>query len=169
MAKKDEEKRQQENEAYKENYEKQIRRLYFLSRFNSRQFLGTRTEGDPRVEYLAALESFKNLANAQIAGVVRALTMLLGDKKQEFLDIMAEELANVSGVEEIEITDPNQFCGHRKMLDKSLLRAMKGQELSAPVLRQKFGYSQTTWLEDTQLKKYIEPVVIGKKRLWRVK
>ncbi|MBA7690677.1 hypothetical protein ES703_99208 [subsurface metagenome] len=101
MAKKDEEKRQQENEAYKENYEKQIRRLYFLSRFNSRQFLGTRTEGDPRVEYLAALESFKNLANAQIAGVVRALTMLLGDKKQEFLDIMAEELANqVKSMEE---------------------------------------------------------------------
>ena len=92
MAKK-EEKQEKENEA-KENYKKQIQHLYFLSRFNCRQFLGTRSEGDPRVEYLTALESFKNLANAQIAGVVRAVTMMLGDKKQEFLDIMAEELAN---------------------------------------------------------------------------
>lgn len=94
MKKSEEEKQQKENEAYLENYKKQIQRLMFLSRFNIRQFLGTRQEGDPRVEYLADIERFKNLANAQLAGIIRVLTMMLGDKKQEFLDIMAEELAN---------------------------------------------------------------------------
>ena len=94
MKKSEKEKQEKENEAYLENYKQMIQRLMVISRFNCRQFLGTRPEGDPRVEYLAALESFKNLANSQIAGIVRAVTMMLGDRKQEFLDIMAEELAS---------------------------------------------------------------------------
>ena len=94
MKKSEKEKQEKENEAYLENYKQMIQRLYFVSRFNVRQFLGTRPEGDPRVEYLTVLEEFKNLANAQIAGVVRAMTMMLGDKKQEFMKIMEEELGN---------------------------------------------------------------------------
>ena len=103
MKKSQKEKQREENEAYKENYKTQIERLYFLSKFNARQFLGTRPEGDPRVEYLTTIESFKNLANAQIAGVIRVMTMMLGDKKQEFLDIMAEELASQLKVMEEEV------------------------------------------------------------------
>lgn len=122
MAKKDEEKQEKENEAYKENYKKQVQRLYFLSGVNIRQFLGTRPEGDPRAEYLTALESFKNLANAQIAGMVRILTMMLGDKKQEFLDIMAEELANQLKVMEEELGITNWADDLTPQFDLNILR-----------------------------------------------
>ncbi len=122
MSKKDEEKQEKENEAYKENYKKQVQRLYFLSGVNIRQFLGTRPEGDPRAEYLTALESFKNLANAQIAGMVRILTMMLGDKKQEFLDIMAEELANQLKVMEEELGITNWADDLTPQFDLNILR-----------------------------------------------
>lgn len=94
MAKKPTVEEKKKNEAYLENYKQLVERLYCLSRLNVRQFMGTREEGDPRVNYLVGLESFKNLANSQIAGIVRVLTMLLGDRKPEFLEIMAEELAS---------------------------------------------------------------------------
>ncbi len=92
MKKAEKEKQEKENEAYMENYKQLVQRLTFLSRFNVRQFLGTREEGDPRVEYLAGLEGFKNLVNAQLSGIIRILPMMLGDKKQEFLKIMEDEL-----------------------------------------------------------------------------
>ena len=94
MAKKETEEQKKQNEAYVETYKKLVERLYWLSRFNVRQFMGTREEGDPRVDYLAGLESFKNLANSQLSGIIRILTMMLGDKKPEFLKIMEEELNN---------------------------------------------------------------------------
>ena len=92
MPKKSEAKQEAENQALLDEYKKQAERLYFLSKFNVRQFLGTREEGDTRVSYMAGLEGFKNLANAQLAGIIRILTMMLGDKKGEFHKIMAEEL-----------------------------------------------------------------------------
>jgi len=85
---------QEQNEAYMENYTKLVKRLYWLSRFNVRQFMGNREEGDPRVDYLAGGEGFKNLASAEISGVVRILTMMLGKRKQEFLKVMEEELTS---------------------------------------------------------------------------
>ncbi len=94
MAKKETKEQKEQNEAYMETYKKLVERLYWLSRFNVRQFMGTREEGDPRVDYLAGLESFKNLANSQLSGIIRILTMMLGDKKPEFLKIMEEELNN---------------------------------------------------------------------------
>lgn len=94
MAKRETKHKREQIEAYMANYKQQVQRLYWLSKFNVRQFLGTRQDGDPRVDYLTGLESFKNLANAQISGVVRILTMMLGDKKQEFLKVMDEELAS---------------------------------------------------------------------------
>ena len=101
MVKKSEKKQEAENQALLGEYKKQAERLYFLSKFNCRQFLGTRDEGDPRVTYLAGLEGFKNLANAQLAGIIRILTMMLGDRKSEFHNIMAEELGNqVKSMEE---------------------------------------------------------------------
>jgi len=92
LKKSEKEKQEKENEAYLEKYRQLVQRLTFLSRFNVRQFMGTRKEGDPRVDYLAGLEGFKNLVNSQLSGIIRILTMMLGDKKQEFLKIMEEEL-----------------------------------------------------------------------------
>jgi len=64
----------------------------------------------------------------------------------------------VAGIEEIVITDPNRFCGHRKKLDKSLLQRLKGQDFTAKELKSMFGYGMVTSLQDTQLKHLIEPV-----------
>ncbi|MBA7686772.1 hypothetical protein ES703_95230 [subsurface metagenome] len=94
MKKAEKEKQEKENEAYMKNYKQLVQRLTFLARCNVRQFMGTRPEGDPRVDYLAGLEGFKHLVNSQLSGIIRILTMMLGDKKQEFLKIMEEELGN---------------------------------------------------------------------------
>ncbi len=94
MKKSDKDKQEKENEAYLETYKQMVQRLTFLSRFNVKQFMGTRKEGDPRVDYLAGLEGFKHLVDSQISGIIRILNMMLGDKKQEFLKIMEEELGN---------------------------------------------------------------------------
>ncbi|MBA7658983.1 hypothetical protein ES703_66946 [subsurface metagenome] len=75
----------------------------------------------------------------------------------------------VTGWETIEITDPEALCGRRKKIDKSLLEKLKGQTFPAPVLKQMFGYAQSTWLEDTQLKRHIERVKSKNTILWRVK
>ena len=120
--KKAEKEKQEKAKAYLENYKQMIQRLYFVSRFNVRQFLGTRQEGDPRVEYLAALEGFKNLANAQITGVIRAVTLMLGEKKQEFLDIMAEELANQLKVMEDEVGITDWTAEGQPQFDLQVLR-----------------------------------------------
>lgn len=64
----------------------------------------------------------------------------------------------VTGVEEIVITDPNKLCGTRKRLDQSLLLKLKGQDFTARQLMSMFGYGVTTALQDTQLKRLIEPV-----------
>ena len=122
MKKAEKEKQEKENEAYMENYKLLVQRLTFLARCNVRQFMGTRPEGDPRVEYLAALEGFKNLANAQVTGMVRALTMMLGDKKQEFLDIMAEELANQLKVMEEEVGITGWTAEGQPQFDLAVLR-----------------------------------------------
>jgi len=122
MAKKDEEKQKQENEAYVERYKQLVERLTILSRFNVRQFLGTRPEGDPRVDYLAGLESFKNLVNAQLSGIIRVLTMMLGDKKQEFLKIMEDELINQLKVMEEEVGITGWTAEGQPQFDLQVLR-----------------------------------------------
>ena len=83
----------QKQEAYLENYRNLVRRMMFLSTFNVREFLGTREPEDPRVHYLAGLEGFKNLANAQLSGIIRFLDESKKDKKPDLFAIMAEELA----------------------------------------------------------------------------
>lgn len=89
----------------------------------------------------------------------------------------------VTGVETVEITDPNKLCGHRKRLDKNLLQRLKGQDFTAAELKQMFGYAKNTALCDTQLTHHIASVKnIGwkgypnsisrseeKATLWRVK
>lgn len=56
--------------------------------------MGTREDGDPRVHYLVGLESFKNLANAQLSGIIRFLNESKEGKKPDLFPIMAEELAD---------------------------------------------------------------------------
>lgn len=64
----------------------------------------------------------------------------------------------VTGVEAIEITDPDKLCGHRKHLDKALLQKLKGQAFTAKELKQMFGYGPNTALCDTQLSNLVEAV-----------
>lgn|GEM_PF-6476320 len=83
----------QKQEDYLENYRNLVRRMMFLSTFNVREFMGTREPEDPRVHYLAGLEGFKNLANAQLSGIIRFLDESKEDTKPDLFAIMAEELA----------------------------------------------------------------------------
>jgi len=91
---KDQTTKKKQYEDYMENYRTLSLRLQTLSSFNVREFMGTREDGDPRVHYLTGLEGFKNLANAQLSGIIRFLNEGKGDKKPDLLAIMAEELAS---------------------------------------------------------------------------
>ena len=122
MKKSEKEKQDKENEAYMERYKQLVERLTILSRFNVRQFMGTRQEGDPRVDYLAGLEGFKNLVNAQLSGIIRILNMMLGEKKQEFLKIMEEELANQLKVMEEEVGIIGWMAEGQPQFDLQVLR-----------------------------------------------
>ena len=93
MGKNKQDTKQKQYEAYMENYRNLVRRMMFLSSFNVREFMGTREPGDPRVHYLAGLEGFKNLANAQLSGIIRFLDESKEDTKPDLFAIMAEELA----------------------------------------------------------------------------
>jgi len=77
---------------YMESYREMVRKLYVLSSAEVRQFLGTRPDGDPRVEYLAGLQSFQNMANAQISCLMRLVTEKLGVSEEDFLAVAAEEI-----------------------------------------------------------------------------
>lgn len=67
----------------------------------------------------------------------------------------------VTGVETIQITDPDKVCGKRKNLDRQLLKSLQGREFSAKQLKQMFGYAENTALCDTQLASLVEPVKKG--------
>lgn len=87
--------------AYVDNYRAAAEKLYVLSRFATRQLLGERPADDPRVEYIAGLEAFKNLANAQISGIIHILNEVMGDKESHFREILQRELARqVKSMEE---------------------------------------------------------------------
>ncbi|KKM94725.1 hypothetical protein LCGC14_1195370 [marine sediment metagenome] len=81
-----------EQKDYLDAYREEVRKLQVLSTHAVRQFLGTREEGDPRVDYLVALEAFKNMANAQISCLLRLATEKLGVSQEDFLAVATEEL-----------------------------------------------------------------------------
>jgi len=122
LKKEEKEKQEKENQARMEKYKELVQRLTFLSRFNVRQFMGSREEGDPRVEYLARLEEFKNLVNSQLSGIIRILTMMLGDRKPAFLNIMEEELANQLKVMEEELGVTGWTAEGQPQFDLQVLR-----------------------------------------------
>lgn len=80
-------------EEYMANYNKMFSRLHILSRMNVRQFLGTRQEGDSRVEYLTQMEAFKNLANVQLSTLLEVVSEMFGSKGGELLKVMEQALS----------------------------------------------------------------------------
>lgn len=93
MSKKDTKGNKNSADDYLANYREQLVKLQQLSQMSVRQFLGSRPTDDPRYVYMTALETFKNLANVQIAVLLR-LIQKLGVSKEEFLSCSAEELEN---------------------------------------------------------------------------
>jgi hypothetical protein len=87
MSKKIETKKQED---FLENYRSQVNRLQVLSRLAIRQFLGTRPDGDPRVDYLANLDAFKNLANVHLEVMME---LVIKKSKDDFLKLQGEHLA----------------------------------------------------------------------------
>ena len=83
---------QEELQKYVESYRKMVEKLNTLSRIAVKQFLGSRPADDPRVVYLAGMETFRNLANAQLEVLVRLATEKLGVKREEFLQMSNEEM-----------------------------------------------------------------------------
>jgi len=81
-------------EAYMGEYMAMVRKLQVLSRMACRQLLGIRPDGDPRLEYLAGLETFKNMANAQLEVVMELVIRKLGISKEDFLKLQREKLAS---------------------------------------------------------------------------
>ena len=70
--------------AQNDEYRALAAKLETLSRLAVRQFLGTRSEGDPRVDYLAGLEGAKNMLIAQVAALTSMVTAMLGDSVETF-------------------------------------------------------------------------------------
>lgn len=81
-----------EEQAYVDNWQVKVKRVLILSQEGGRQFLGTRDEGDPRVEYLTGLEAARNLAQVQIACLLRLVTEKLGVSQEDLRTVMAEEM-----------------------------------------------------------------------------
>lgn len=92
MAISDEEKEkiQRKAEEYMKHYRDLVAKLHEMSRMNVRQLMGTKAEGDPRVEYLTGLEAFRNVANVQIQVNSRLITDKLGVEREDFLALSQE-------------------------------------------------------------------------------
>ena len=82
MAKKSQ---QYKDEAYVANYKEMVKKLRVLSKVAVRQFLGTRADGDPRLEYMTDLEAFKNLANVHLEVLMELTIKKLGITKEDYL------------------------------------------------------------------------------------
>lgn len=101
MAKGDKATRQKKVDEYMANYGEMTKKLFILSRMNVRQFLGTRPDGDPRVEYLTQMEAFKNLSNVQLSVLLDAVSNMFGTKGGEFLKRFEEALSQqITSMEE---------------------------------------------------------------------
>lgn len=86
---------------YMENYKAEAAKIYVLSVFATKQLLGERPADDPRVKYMAGLEAFKNLVNAQLSALTHLIQEVMGDKEDHFREIMQRELARqVKSMEE---------------------------------------------------------------------
>ena len=80
-------------EKYTANYEEMVNKLKVLSRMNVRQFMGTREDGDPRVNYLTEMEASKNLANVHLSTLLEVVSQMFGSKGGELLKMMEQTLS----------------------------------------------------------------------------
>lgn len=83
---------EQKDQAYVDDHREKVKRILVLSQEGVRQFLGTRAEGDPRVEYLTSLEASINMAQVQVASLRRLVTEKLGVSQEDLRTVAAEEL-----------------------------------------------------------------------------
>lgn len=74
-----------------EVYREATKKLYAMSKVQVRQLMGTQPEDDSRVNYLAGVQCYINLANAQIASLLR-LVKALGIEPEEFMAVQLEEM-----------------------------------------------------------------------------
>ena len=86
-------KEQYQNEVYLANYKEMVKKLRVLSKVAVRQFLGTRADGDPRLEYMTDLEAFKNLANVHLEVLVELTIKKLGITREDYLKVHGDQLA----------------------------------------------------------------------------
>ncbi len=77
-----------------ETYKAMVGKVHALSKVSVRQFLGSRDEGDPRVEYLTDLEAFKHLANVHLEVIMDLCIKKLGITKEEFLKSQSELISS---------------------------------------------------------------------------
>lgn len=74
------------------DYRERAGKLGRMSHVQVRQLMGTQEPGDPRVEYLAGNQFYINLANTQLASLLRVVTDVLHIDPGKFMAIQAEEL-----------------------------------------------------------------------------
>ena len=74
-------------------YKLQVLKLTVLSKVAVRQFMGTRPDGDPRVEYLTNMETFKNLSNVYLEVMMDLISTKLGIPKEAVLKAYHDQLA----------------------------------------------------------------------------
>jgi hypothetical protein len=86
-------------EAYLDKYRDKLRRLRVLSGISTRQFLGTRPEGDPRLEFLTEMLMNQHLATVQFQVLLEAAIGRDSFTREEFLDLqeakLNEQLASI--------------------------------------------------------------------------
>lgn len=84
---------QYKNEAYVANYKEMVKKLRVLSKVAVRQFLGTRADGDPRLEYMTNMEAFMNLAYVHLEVLMEMTIKKLGITKEDYLKAHGDQLA----------------------------------------------------------------------------
>jgi len=84
---------QNKDEAYVANYKEMVKKLRGLSRVSVRQFLGTRADTDPHVEYLTDRDTFENLANVHLQVLMELTIKKLGISKEDYLKVQIDQLA----------------------------------------------------------------------------
>lgn len=79
-------------QGYLDRYTVTARKIAAISRIHSRQFIGTRAEGDPRLTYLVELETTLNILSAQVEVLTTLVTTKLGLNPDVFMKCTEEIL-----------------------------------------------------------------------------
>ncbi len=84
-----------------ETYREKAQMLSKMSLVQVRQLMGNQSAGDPRVAYMADIQCYTNLANVQLASVLRVMKEILQVDPVKFMEIQNEELdKQIESIEE---------------------------------------------------------------------